>query len=361
MKITVREQLNESMPNIDKVVNFKDDSVEVHSDMDIVMTDAYDESIKNLDTVAEIMSELEDRADGITPENPEAPMEVKTKYTSQLKLDESLEDFNLQEAAKGVAARDENDGDKYLDYDMFEFVYELLAAGAKGITNLAPKTPIVYRKKVTYRKNKDGERVPSKIEWGNFEMKKFSPIGSDDASYGDTNEGAGVPQIAVEDVNIVVYSNDADDLKQASDGLAQYGIKTGEVRFKMNSNSHWDYSMTAYVPCYSDGEPMLMVDYLEDNDLSIDDVFDDKVAKSFKNAFKRADKKASQVDAKIKADKEARIYDEYVKKAFLDGTLDLEDVYAEMCAEMNAEGIDCPASLHSKFMAEFDEVAEDEE
>ena len=359
MKIVNRKQLNESMPNVARVVS--NDNIEVHSDMNIIMADAYEQSLENIENVSEITLELEERADGITPEDPEAPMEAETDYTKQLKLDESLEDIDLQEAAKGVAARDDNDSDKYLDYDMFEFVYELLAAGAKGITNLAPKTPIVYRKKVTYRKNKDGERVPSKVEWGNFEMKKFSPIGSDDASYGDTNEGAGVPQIAVEDVNVVVYSNDADDLKQASDGLAQYGIQTGEIRYKINDNSHWEYSMIAYVPCYSDGDPMLMVDYLEANNLSVNDVFDDKVAKSFNNAFKRADKKASQLDVKIKADKEARIYDEYVKKAFLDGTLDLEDVYAEMCAEMTAEGIECSSKLHDKFMAEFDEEFEDEE
>ena len=162
MKIRSSKQLKESMSNLDRVVNFKDDSVEVHSDMGIVMTDAYDESIKNVAKVEEIQDELDKKAETIIPEDPEAPLNVKNDYTATLKLDESFDDFDLTEARKRVSARDENDSDKYLDYDMFEFVYELLAAGAKGITNIAPKTPIVYRKKVSYRKNRDGERVPAK-------------------------------------------------------------------------------------------------------------------------------------------------------------------------------------------------------
>ena len=356
MKIVNRKQLNESMPNVARVVS--NDNIEVHSDMNIIMADAYEQSLENIEKVAEITLELEERADGITPEDPEAPMEAETDYTKQLKLDESLEDFDLQEAAKGVAARDDNDSDKYLDYDMFEFVYELLAAGAKGITNLAPKTPIVYRKKITYRKGADGERIPSKIEWGNFEMKKFSPIGSDDASYGDTNEGAGVPQIAVEGSNIAIYSDDPDDLKQAADGLNQYAIKSGEVRYKMNDTSHWDYSMLVYVPCTADGDPMLAMEYLDQAGLTLDDVFEPRIANSFRNAFKRADNRTEREYKEYKKDK---IYAEYVKKAFLDGTIPLDTIYKQMCKELRSYKIPCGAELRNKFMAEFDEEIEDEE
>lgn len=354
MKIKSSKQLKESMANLDRVVNFKNDDVEVHSDMDIVMTDAYDESIRNVEAVAEIKDELEKAAEGITPENPEAPFDMENEYTELLKLDESFDDFDLTEARKRVSARDENDTDKYLDYDMFEFVYELLAAGAKGITNIAPKTPVVWRKKVTYRKNKDGVKVPAKEVWGWFPMQKFMAIGSDDASYGGENEGAGVPQISVEGNDIVVYSNDLDDLKQAADGVGQYQIKCGEPRYKLNDSSHWDYSMKVFVPVYSDGEIMLMSDYLEDIGMSVEDVMPPANAKSFRKQFDKADAASREVSKKV-------IYDKHVTRAFRDGTLDLEDVYSDMCAEMAEAGIICDDAMHTKFIAEFEDDFSDDE
>lgn len=353
-KIRSSKVLKESMENIDRVVNFKDDSVEVHSDMDIVMTDAYDESIKNIRAVEEMLDELDEKADGITPEAPEAPLNLENMYTEKYTLDESFQDFDLTEARARVAARDANDSDKYLDYDMFEFVYELLAAGAKGITNIAPKTPVVWRKKVTYRKDKNGKRVPAKTIWGWFPMQKFMTAGSDNASYGGENEGAGVPQIAVDGNDIVIYSNDLDDLKQAADGVAEYQIKTGEPKYKLNDASHWDYSMKVYVPVYSDGEIMLMSDYLEDIGKTVEDVMPPVNAKSFRKQFDKADAASREVTKKI-------IYDKYKLKAFRDGSLDLEDVYAEMCAELSAAGIECSNELHDKFIAEFADEFEDEE
>ena len=352
MKIRSSKELKESMKNLDNVVNFKDDEVEVHSDMDIVMTAAYDEDIKAEKHVEEIKDELEEKAEDVILEDPESPMPEVKPYTDKLKLDESFEDFSLNEAR--ISARDENDTDKYLDYDMFEFVYELLAAGAKGITNIAPKTPVEWRKKVTYRKDANGNRVPAKEVWGWHPMQKFMPAGSDDASYGGTNEGTGVPQIAVEDNDIIIYSNDIDDLKQAAEGVAQYKIKSGEPKYKMNDASHWDYSMKVYVPVYSDGEIMLMSDYLEDIGMEVEDVMPPVNARSFRKQFDKADKASREVTKKV-------IYDRYVKKAFNDATLDLEDVYAEMCKEMSAANIECDSKLHDKFMKEFEDDFEDDE
>lgn len=354
MKIRSSKELKESMKNLDNVVNFKDDEVEVHSDMGIVMTAAYDEDIKAEEHIEDLKDELEKAAEGITIEAPEAPMPEVKSYADQIKLDESFDDFDLTEARTRISARDENDTDKYLDYDMFEFVYELLAAGAKGITNIAPKTPVVWRKKVTYRKNKDGVKVPAKEVWGWFPMQKFMAIGSDDASYGGENEGAGVPQISVEGNDIVVYSNDIDDLKQAAEGVAQYKIKCAEPRYKLNDKSHWDYSMKVFVPVYSDGEIMLMSDYLEDIGMTVEDVMPPANAKSFRKQFDKADKASREVTKKV-------IYDRYVRKAFNDATLDLEDVYAEMCAEMAKAGIICDDAMHTKFMAEFEDDFSDDE
>lgn len=346
MKIRSSKELKESMKNLDNVVNFKDDEVEVHSDMDIVMTAAYDEDIKAEEHIEQVKSELDKNSEDVIPQNPEAPMPEVKPYTDQLKLDESLSDFDLTEARKRVSARDENDTDKYLDYDMFEFVYELLAAGAKGITNIAPKTPVVWRKKVTYRKNKDGVKVPAKEVWGWFPMQKFMAIGSDDASYGGENEGAGVPQISVEDNDVIIYSNDLDDLKQAADGVAQYQIKCGEPRYKLNDNSHWDYSMKVFVPVYSDGEIMLMSDYLEDIGMSVEDVMPPANAKSFRKQFDKADAASREVTKKV-------IYDKHVNRAFNDPDMDLNFAYDEMCKEMAKAGIECDAAMRHEFMIDL--------
>ena len=353
MKIRSSKALKESLENIEKVIEN-----EVHIDpvlaTDTVLVDAYIDDKAAKERVEEIITELDEVAEETVVETPEAPMNTENGYTETFKLDESFDDFDLNEARERIAARDENDTDKYLEYDMFEFVYELLAAGAKGITNIAPKTPVVWRKKVTYRKNKDGEKVPAKEVWGWFPMQKFMAIGSDDASYGGENEGTGVPQIAVEGNDVVVYSNDLDDLKQAADGVAQYQIKCGEPKYKMNDSSHWDYSMKVFVPVYSDGEIMLMRDYLEDIGMNVEDVMPPANAKTFRKKFDKADAAHKEVAKET-------IYNKHVTRAFRDGTLDLEDVYSDMCSEMTSNGITCNDALHSKFMAEFEDDFGDDE
>ena len=55
------------------------------------------------------------------------------------------------------------------------------------------------------------------------------------------------------------------------------------------------------------------------------------------------------------------IFDKYVLKAARDASLDLEDVKAEMCAELKDRGIECTASLLDAFDAEFADDIDDDE
>ena len=435
------KELKEAMQNVERVVNFKDDAVEVHADLDLLTADAYDQDITAQAHVEEVLDELEDKVDEtITPESPAAEIEIKNEYTAPLKLDEGLTDFNLTEARTRISARDENDTDLYLDYDMSEFVYELLSAGSKGITNIAPKTPLV-------EKTRNGKT-------GMYPMKRFSPNGSqvmdreaillldlskvcsrdvamgikklstgakaaakeyaaqaDGSSYAtisafdkffaqyqdevadmyDTlhskfrdsgidkqafvrdvlgyafvqnTKVVGSPQIVNAGYNTVIYSNDPADLEEAKEGVATLGIKTGDIVPKRSFTSHWDYSMEVYAPTYEDGEPMLLEDYLEEHNLQLDDVFVPEVATRFRNAYAKADARNAEVTKKIADEKYLDdIIDQYAEKSLdidPDDRAEMENLFAEMCAELAAHDIACGDSIKQRFTDEtgyeFDEV-----
>ena len=409
MKITT---LNESIENIEAAFSSGIDPVLA---VDLVLADAYKKSQEAKEHVEEVVDELDKKAEDVILDTPEAKLPMENEYTKQLKLDESIEDFRLQEDGRKnrVAARDENDTDLYLDYDMMEFVYELLSSGSKGITNIAPKTPTVHRRKTSrspieelpmkkfspngsqvidkelvylldlapsqsaeirskiarlpmevselikrYATKADGNTYMAEEVFDSLCAKLgsfYDKVGRDVIGYAFLNniKTLSSPQISEAGNKIVVYSDDLDDFTQAAEGLMYYGITCEAPKTKRNKTSHWDYSMVVNVPCYSDGEPMILEDWLEENNLTIDDVMDEKVAKRFKKNFAKADKASNEVTKKV-------IYDKYITKAFRDGSLDLDDVYAEMCNELAQHGIECDAKLKKKFDAEFEETYEDD-
>ena len=291
------KQMKENLENIKLVIDENDVEVPAVVSVDPVTADAYISNVKAEENLDEMEKELEEKAEEAFEDvEPVFGETIENMYTAPLKLDESLEDFKLVEARERVAARDENDSDKYLEYDMFEFTHELLAAGSKGITNIAPKTPTVWRKKVRYVKDSEGNRVPGKVEWGWFPMQKFMPAGSDDASYGGTNEGAGVPQIGSNfDGDIFVYSNDIDDLKQAQQGLDMYKIKYEEPQTKLSSTRHWNFSMKVIVPKYDDGEVMLLEDYLDEIGMDMEDVMPPNFVKTYEKKSNKAKKAGDEI------------------------------------------------------------------
>ena len=422
IKYRSSRQLKEAMENIARVVEFETDNIDVHSDIDVITADAYADDLVAEENKNNVIEERTKEAEDVILDAPEAPMDVKNEYTEQLKLDESIEDFRLQEDGRKnrVKARDENDTAKYLDYDMLEFVAELLSAGSKGITNISPKTPVV----TVY----DKKGAPSQRP-----MKRFSPNGSQVINKGwvalldlpDTESGAikraikkldeaelriikryahssgdneygvesmfeelceqhpnlldkvgrdalgyaflnqiktlSTPQISESDNDVVIYSDDLADFNQVKEGMAQYHIDCGDPKPKRSKISHWDYNMTVYVPKYTDGEPMMLEDWLEQEGFTLYDVFDKVIADRFAKQFKKADAANAEITDKIKGEKLENIYNKYVTKAFNDGTLDLNDVYAEMCDELASHDIACGDDLRARFDAEFDETYEDED
>ena len=430
IKYRSSKQLKEAMENLSKVIDFETDNVDVHSEIDIVMADAYADDLAAEENKNAVIEERTKEAEDVILDAPEAPMDVKTDYTEQLKLDESIEDFKLHEDGRKhrIAARDENDTDLYLDYDMLEFVAEVLSAGSKGITNISPKTPIVtvYDKKGAAsqrpmkRFSPNGSQVINKgwvalLDLPNTEsgaikraikklderelgiIKRYAhnsgdneygvesmfedlcdehpelltKVGRDALGYAFLNQikTLSTPQISESDNDVVIYSDDLADFDQVKEGMAQYNIKCGDPKPKRSKLSHWDYNMTVYVPKYSDGEPMMLEDWLEQEGFTLYDIFDTAVANRFAKQFKKADAANAEVVQKVAADKAARdldirkkeLYDEYTNKAFYDPDLKLNDVYAEMCAAMEQEGILCDDALRTEFFADLGGDFEDDE
>ena len=414
-KIRSSRELKESIDNVTKVI---DNNVNIDPvvAIDPVMVDAIDQNKATEEYVAEIVDELTKAAEDVIEDSPEAKLTVKNDYTKQLTLDESIEDFRLIEDGRKnrIAARDESEGDIYLEYNMLEFVYELLSAGSKGITNIAPKTPLVHRSKGP---GKPAEMLP---------MKKFSPNGSqiinkayvalldlaptqsreisskinrlpedvaeliqkyahkglineytiddvftqlcdkvrnmmkrfdrDVIGYAFLNhlKTLGSPQISEAGDSVVVYSDDLEDFIQAAEGLAEYGITCEAPVPKRSKTSHWDYSMVVNVPSYDDGEPMMFEDWLAENNLEVEDVMDSAVAKRFRNRFAKADKENAQVLKKI-------AFDKWVTYAFNHGDEDLDDIYAKMCDDLTSKGVECDQKFYKSFMKEFEDDYSDED
>lgn len=428
-KFRSSKELKEAIQNVDKVI--ETDSIDAVVEVDPILASAYIENKDAEQHVEEILDELTDKAEEVVEDSPEASLPLENIYTKSLKLDESIEDFRLCEDGRKhrEAARDDNDTDLYLDYDMSEFVYEMLSAGSKGITNIAPKTPLA-------------KQVKNKVE-GLYPIKKFSPNGSQvnnrqyillfdlspscsrDVSLGmkklpesvkalaekyayqadskhmgaieafdtftslaydeaekvyensktrfkDPNvnkatyindllgytfvgftKELGTPQIGQAGYDTVVYANNVDTLEIARDGVARtYNIECGPVVPRRSVTSHWDYSMVVYCPKYEDGEPMMLEDYLEENNLTLDDVFTPEVAGRFKNAFAAAD----ALDAEFKKDKLIDdIIDDYADRAMDIDPDDYDammDLYNEMCKTLSDNSINCDNSIKNRFTDE---------
>ena len=411
-KIRSSKQLKESMQNIDKVIDNELLNAEIA--LDINTANAYIEDKEAVKHVEEVLVELDEKAADIIEESPAAEMLIKNVYTKQLKLDESIEDFRLQEDGRKhrIAARDEAEGDLYLEYDMLEFVYELLSAGSKGITNIAPKTPLVHRSK---KPGAPAELLP---------MKKFSPNGSEvidkeavylldlaptqsreisrniakipetdmqiikryayqvdgnrsivqsvfddlcdrlntlvialgrDAigyAFLNATKVTSTPQISEAGNKVVIYSDTLDDFTQAAEGLMTYGITCEAPVPKRNKTSHWDYSMVVDVPSYSDGEPMSFEDWLAETGREVEDVMEPAVANRFRKRFAKADAAAEEFRLTKLTDD---IIDEYADKAMdidPDDTKAMKDLYADMRNKLAENGIKCTKEIRDRFADE---------
>lgn len=417
MKIRSSKELKESIQNVDRVIE-NEISIEPVIEIDTVLASAVIDNKKAEEQVTEILSELDKLGENVVEENPEAPMPTENMYTQSLKLDESIENFTLVEDGRKnrVSARDENDTNLYLDYDMLEFVYELLSAGSKGITNIAPKTPLVKRhskatdpnspviekpmkkfspngsqiinkeyvylldlaptqsREISRKMSKIPKDVQTQIKEASFGMKNawdvqdafeslcarisdtVDKVGRDAVGYSFLNnlKTLSTPQISEAGNKVVVYSDDLDDFSQAAEGLLTYGITCESPVPKRNKTSHWDYSMVVNVPSYSDGEPMSLEDWMDENGYQIEDVMEPAIAKRFRNQYAKADKAANELAQKI-------AFEKWVTYAFNHGDEDLDDIYQKMCDELTAKGIECDNKFYKQFMSEFEDDYSDED
>lgn len=401
MKIRSSKELKESIQNIDRVI--ENELLDTHVEIDPILADAYEQNKEIELHVEEVFDELNKKAEEVVEENPEAPIPIENNYTKTLKLDESLEDFELDKAigdgrSRKQSVRGEDEGDVYTDYSMFEFISSLIS-GKNCNTNPAPITPTVYR------------RDPKSGEFKYLPMKKFMTQGEDSVSYDGSNvsgtfsedelddfeetnatdtvgmyKGTGSPQLGIEDNDFIVYSNSLEDLQQLQQGLAHYGIEYREP--KQKTTGHWKRYMKVITPVDLNGDILSLRDWLKKTHRKVEDVMYPDFALRYKERFGKLERQEEidkvynkfvtqaaqdssitlssvldsiQRELKLSSnplnDKELKaiknrlknefsaeesldsIYDKYVTKAFNDGTLKLTDVFNEMINELRSNFI----------------------
>ena len=89
------KMMTEDFDNIKRALE-STDGVEVEATMPLVMKDAYDDSVRNSKHLKGVRDELDKRAKCVITPNPGTGKEVKNAYTKALKLDEDIEDFNIE-------------------------------------------------------------------------------------------------------------------------------------------------------------------------------------------------------------------------------------------------------------------------
>lgn len=374
--------VNEAIENLEQVVETKN-PIETEGVMDHVMADAYIDSEKVDKHLQEITDELNERAEAVVLDPPADNAEAMPKsiYTDKLKLEEDFAAFTLKEETLAPvkdgrshrqAARDENEGNKFLDYDMFMFIHELFA-GQNCNTNPAPKTPIIYGR-IINRKTKE-------VTYGMRPMRKFMDSGVENRQVDAVFRDFGTPQVAV-DINnrIVISAAEREDLNDVIAACEIFHLKHDNPEASRGSSSHWPWRINVYYPTDSRGKPRGLEDYLTSIGKTIDEVMFPDFARGYakevekraakKAADKEASKKAAEKVKKIKEDELDRYFNdpkfnELFDKAVTAAANDdepLKDHANELIADLQNAGITFKRqAVIDLFMAEFnDEYIEEE-
>lgn len=85
-----------SFEHISKLVN-NDIGLDAHADLELNMANAYIEDVHNATHADEVAEELEKKAEDIITEHEEPEAPIKNDFTAPIKLDESFEDFKLED------------------------------------------------------------------------------------------------------------------------------------------------------------------------------------------------------------------------------------------------------------------------
>lgn len=321
-----------AMKNLENVMN--SEQTDAVTSMDPVLVDAYVEDAANSDVVEEIMSELEEKATEVTPEEI-TPVEVKqdNMYTKKLMLDESIEEFD---PSKIDGSKDEED--RYLEFDMFDFIYNLFSSQTDSL--IRPLKALSNRKVGRGRKNSD-------------DTSAFMYQGSDKYEDELGEKGVeGVNQISTdEDGNVMLYQDSVAKFDDVISLCDEYGLTYEGPTPKKAPWVRWNYSFKVVVPTYADGYPMDVEDYFESRGIPMEEVMPVNFIQH------------RQKDLKAEADAAAVevIFTKYVRKAAVSSD-PLEVFIKEMLQELADKDIRFnKKALKDRFLAEFNDDFEDEE
>lgn len=325
---------SESIENLKRVVD-NDVKVPVTGCMDPVEADAYIQSEKAGEHVAEVQDELNKKAEEVITEAPDTGKEIKNDFTAKLVLDESIGDFSLTEeeapAKDGRAHKfyDDDDEDDYLDYDMFDFIYGL-------VTDCWPK-PL----------NPLGGR-----------LRKFMYIGSDKYMENpDRSENSdGHSQVASNGDTIEVYANNVKDFNDIKKICDMYKFKYDGPAAKRSKNSHWNFSFNIHVPCEHSGYPMMVEDYFEDLGMTLEDVMPGDFCKQYR---KRQAKIDAEVDKRLAEREVEKLVNKAIMNAARNGDDPLEKHLKQLYADLDAAGLKYSKQKIKKTF--YDAFADDEE
>ena len=321
-----------ALDNVKKVID--NDEILATTMIDPGTAVAYEESVAAAEHVAEVESELEEKAEAVMLDTPEAPeVKVDTIYTKKITLDESLEEFDF---ASIDGSKDEED--RYVEFDMFDFIYSLFASQTDSLIRPLKALSNAGRG----RKSTDGTG------------SAFMYQGSDDYIDETGEKGAeGIAQISTDtEGNVVLYQ----DTKEAFDKVIalcdEYGFEYEGPTPKKAPWVRWNFSFKVIVPTYADGYPMEVEDYFEKRGIPMEEVMPPEFIKGRTKDYKK-------LNDEVVID---NIFDKYVTLAGRNGDQPLEIFIKDMFKELDADGARYDRkALKDKFLAEFEDDFEDDE
>lgn len=317
--------------NLTNVV--ENETIPVNAEMDINLANAYEESAAAAEHVTEVIEELNEKAPSIETEGRETDVPVKNMYTDKLVLDESFDDFDLKSMDK---SRNNDDADRYVEFDMFDFIYSLFSSETDSL--IRPIKALSNIKKGRGKKVADG---PS----------SFMYQGSDDYVDETGEKGVqGVSQISTDtDGNVVLYQDTVEAFDIVIALCDEYGFKYEGPTPKKAPWVRWNYSFKVIVPTYADGYPMEVEDYFEKQGIPLEEVMPETFLKGRNKDYKKMNDEVTV---------------EYIYKKHRDraGSSNdpLEGFLSDMFKELDAAGVRYDKKvIKDRFFAEFNDDFED--
>ena len=344
--------------NLKDVIDNKD-QLDAHIDIDIGTANAYIEGEKADANLEEVQDALTKQAEVITPEAAkEEKVSTDNMYTKKFKLDEGIAEFVSPEFKAALEADSGKDpDDKYLNFDMFEFIYSF-------VTDVDTETQALITQKMdtlpSYQALVSKKRQDA--------LKKFRGTGYDNYQDNESDPEATQVSTSVKGDAITVYGQTEDRFDWVKEICDMYQLKyTGPVESKVRG-AHWAYAFTIHVPMAGPSAPMMVTDYFEDIGIPLEDVMPPKFIAAYN---KRQEKERAEMRQMLNDSKVEKIYDKW-KKLAGSSSEPLEQFINGMLAELSSTTFDFDDDtdlslqysrnkLKRRFLAEFEDDFEDEE